>query len=264
VGAPSASEATGVGPPEAAVRAERLAHQESHLSGSADWLEEAIFGTLDGVITALALVVTLAVVVTADDHTIFLTVMAAAVAGTLSMYVGARLSAQSRADLIRRERAREEWEVDHVPEIERREVEEIYEKQGFTPAEVKLLTDRVTADKKRWVDLMMRDELGLQEEAKVQPGRHAAIIGLSYLLGCGLLALPFLASSSVVGSVAGRGVGSDFLGSMVLGALTLCGVGVLEARFAGRHPLREAAIMVSVGLATAIAVFVVTTLLTPA
>ncbi len=235
-----------------------------HRAESANWLEEWVFGMLDGVITALALVVTLGLVLDEPTHDTFLTIMAAAVAGTLSMYVGALLSARSRTHVIRSERAREEWEVDHVPEIERREVEEIYRNQGFSPAEVKILTDRVTADKKRWVDMMMRDELGLIEEGEDRAGQHAAIIGFSYLIGAGLLSLPFLFASTTVGSIAGHAFGSAFVVAMALGSLILASVGLLESRFGGTHPLRGAAEMIAIGLATALAVFVVTILLTPA
>src|SRR5271156_6564540 len=139
-------------------------HQEAHQSQGADWLEEAVFGSLDGVITSLGLVVTVGAVLSLTNHAIFLTVIAAAVAGELSMFVGAFLSARSTENLIRRERAREEWEVDHVPHIERQEVEEIYRKQGYTPEETATLVEILTRDKKRWVDMMMRDELGLPYE----------------------------------------------------------------------------------------------------
>lgn len=248
----------------AAPRSALSVHAESHAAGSADWLEESVFGTLDGVITSLALVVALDLILAESAHTVFLTVIAASVAGTISMFVGALLSARSRAQLIRRERAREEWEVDHVPEIERREVQEIYEKQGFSPAEVEILVKGVTSDRKRWVDMMMRDELGLPSDEVDRSTRHAGIIGFSYLIGCGLLALPYLFASHTVASLAGHSVGSDFVSSLSIGALVLASVGVLEARFSGTHPVRGAAEMIAIGLAAAIAVFLVTLLLTPA
>jgi len=102
-------------------------HKEAHQSQGVEWLEEAVFGSLDGVITSLGLVVTVGAVLALSNHAIFLTVIAAAVAGTLSMFVGAFLSARSTENLIRRERAREEWEVDNVPHVERQEVEELLE-----------------------------------------------------------------------------------------------------------------------------------------
>ncbi|HTT26318.1 MAG TPA: VIT1/CCC1 transporter family protein [Thermoplasmata archaeon] len=239
-------------------------HQESHQNEGAEWLEEAVFGSLDGVITSLGLVVTVGAVLSLENHAIFLTVIAAAVAGTLSMFVGAFLSARSTENLIRRERAREEWEVDHVPQIERQEVEEIYRKQGYTEAETATLVEILTRDKKRWVDMMMRDELGLPYEPPKRSFRHAAIIGLSYLVGAGIPALPFLYPNDPTRSVLGHAVGVSFLVSLGLGALILATVGVLDAGFAGRSRVRSAAEIIAIGFATAIAVFLVTTLLAPA
>ncbi len=240
------------------------AHAEMHFADSADWLEEAVFGSLDGVITSLALVVTLNIVLSETSHTVFLTVIGASVAGTISMFVGALLSARSRENLRKRERAREEWEVDHIPEIERQEIEEIYRKQGFSESEVRLLADRICSDRKLWVDVMMRDELGLPAEESTRSTRHAGIIGFSYLLGGGLLALPFLFSSGPTRTVLGHTLGIEFFTSLGLGALVLAIVGVVEARFSGAHPVRSVAEIVAIGLAAAIAVFLVTTALTPA
>jgi VIT1/CCC1 family predicted Fe2+/Mn2+ transporter len=239
-------------------------HTESHQGQGAEWLEEAVFGSLDGVITSLGLVVTVGAVLVLANHAVFLTVVAAAVAGTLSMFVGAYLSARSTENLVRRERAREEWEVDHVPEIERQEVEEIYRKQGYTEEETQTLVQILTKDRKRWVDMMMRDELGLPAEPPARSLRHAAVIGISYLVGAGIPALPFLAPQDPTRVILGHAVGVSFLASLSLGALILASVGILDAGFAGRSRIRSAAEIVGIGFATAIAVFLVTTLLAPA
>src|SRR5579871_724535 len=239
-------------------------HAEPHRIGEADWLEEAIFGSLDGVITSLALVVTVAAVLDEPHHAVFLTVIAASVAGTLSMFVGAYLSSRSAEHLVRRERAREEWEVDHVPEIERQEVEEIYRRQGFNAEEVAILVKGLTSDKKRWVDMMMRDELGLSAEPPERSFRHASIIGVSYLVGGSLPALPFLFAGTSAGSFLGHPVEDTLMVSLGLGAVILAVVGVIDAGFSGRGRLRSIVDMLAIGFATAIAVFLVTTLLAPA
>jgi vacuolar iron transporter family protein len=254
-----------VSPAEAArVRASMATHQETHRAGEADWLEDAVFGTLDGVITAVALAVTVSAVLLASDHQVFLTVIAGAVAGTLSMFAGAYLSAQSRASLIRAERAREEFEVDHMPEIERAEVEEIYRKRGFSDEEVSILVKGVTSDRKRWVDMMMRDELGLDPEAPPRPLRHAWLIGVSYFLGGAIPALPFLSNSRASLSFAGHPVPETLLASLALGGIIMGTVGGLEAGICAQSRTKEALQVVAIGFATAITVFLVTTLLTPA
>lgn len=241
------------------------AHAEPHRIGEAEWLEEAVFGSLDGVITALALVVTVSAVLSEPAHSVFLTVIGAAVAGTMSMFVGAYLSSRSHENLVARERAREEWEVDHVPEIERAEVEEIYHRQGFTDAEVAILVNRLTSDKKRWVDMMMRDELGLEAEPPERSFRHAGVIGGSYLVGGAIPALPFLDTGNArIGWFFGHPVPATLVISLTLGAVVLAAVGLVDAGFSGRSRWRSLVDMLAIGFATAIAVFVVTTVLSPA
>lgn len=240
------------------------AHAEPHRVGEADWLEEAVFGSLDGVITSLALVVTVGAVLAESGKTVFLTVIAAAIAGTMSMFVGAYLSARSRENVVRKERAREEWEVDHVPEIERQEVVDIYRQQGFSEAEVEILVRGLTSDKKRWVDMMMRDELGLEADPPQRSFRHAGIIGVSYLIGGAIPALPWLFGGVSAGRFLGHAVADTLLASLGLGAIILATVGVIDSGFSGRGRLRSALDMLAIGFATAIAVFAVTTLLQPA
>lgn len=249
--------------PAGAPRPPIPSHHEPHQIGEADWLEEAIFGSLDGVITSLALVVAVSAVLGYTSHDVFLTVIAGAVAGTMSMFVGAYLSARSRDHLIRRERKREEWEVDHVPEIERAEVEEIYRKQGFNDEEVAILVRGLTSDKKRWVDMMMRDELGLEANPPDRSFRHAGVIGASYFAGGTLPAIPFLFATSPAGHLVGHPIGNTLLASLTVGGLILGVIGGIDSRFSGRGRARSILDMLAIGFATVIAVFVVTTALTP-
>jgi VIT1/CCC1 family predicted Fe2+/Mn2+ transporter len=229
--------------------------EEGHKSASADRLDDSVFGVLDGVITAISLSVATALVVRLDHAGVFLTIVAAAVAGTLSMFTGSALGARARADLIRRERKREEWEVDHMPDEERREMEEIYRARGFTPAEVEILVARVTSDKTRWVDAMMRDELGLPVQPQSEPLNRAATIGVFYLLGGVLPALPYL-----IGSLP---IVSDLELSVAVGAVELAAVGFLSSLYSERSTLRGILEIVGIGLGTAAAVVLVTLALQP-
>ena len=162
---------------------------EGHKSERADRLEDSVFGVLDGVITAISLSVATAGVARIGHAGVLLTIVAAAVAGSLSMFTGALLSGRAKADLIRSERAREEREVDELPEEERREVHDIYRNRGLTEEETKILVDAVTSNKRLWVDTMMREELGLPPYPEDQPIAHAGTIGVFYLIG-GILAGP--------------------------------------------------------------------------
>ncbi|MCI4336494.1 MAG: VIT1/CCC1 transporter family protein [Thermoplasmata archaeon] len=218
-------------------------------------LEEVVFGVLDGVITSLALVVGVDGVLShaVGDITsrfVFLAILAATLGGMMSMFVGAWLSARSRQKVIRRERAREEQHIAELPELEREHLRGTFRRQGFGEPEVEILVKAVTGDTKRWVDVMMRDELKLPTESEPQPVTHGAVIGVAYLLGGLLPAAPFLLTSSLQ---------TGLWASLAIGGIQLAGVGFVEAHFGGSSPWRGAAEVAAIGLAAAFAVFLVTT-----
>jgi VIT1/CCC1 family predicted Fe2+/Mn2+ transporter len=228
---------------------------EGHKSGGARALEDSVFGVLDGVITAISLSVATAGVVRLNHAGVFLTIVAAAVAGALSMFSGALLSGRAKADLIRREREREEREVLEKPEEELREMETIYRARGFAPEEIAILLKRLSADKKLWVDTMMVDELGLPPRPEAEPLTHAGTIGVYYLIGGVLPALPYLTSWLPVFQ--------ELELSVAIGAAELAAVGLVSSLFSDRSWFKGVVEILAVGLGTAAAVLLVTLALQP-
>jgi VIT1/CCC1 family predicted Fe2+/Mn2+ transporter len=228
---------------------------EGHKSERADRLEDSVFGVLDGVITAISLSVATAGVARIGHAGVLLTIVAAAVAGSLSMFTGALLSGRAKADLIRSERAREEREVDELPEEERREVHDIYRNRGLTEEETKILVDAVTSNKRLWVDTMMREELGLPPYPEDQPIAHAGTIGVFYLIGGILPGLPYLLTS--------LSLFSELELSVAVGSAELAIVGIVGSLYSSRSWYQSVAEILAVGLGTAAAVLLVTLALQP-
>ena len=170
------------------------------------------------------------------------------------MFVGALLSARALSNLIQRERLREEREVVEKPEEERQEVRDIYLARGFTKDETEILVQRVTSDRERWVDMMMRDELGLAE-ADPAPFRHGLVIGASYLLAGILPALPFLSHNFPVAQ--------ELWASLSVGGIELVIVGILQAHSSGTSRIRGAGEILLIGIGTALAVFLIIVALQP-
>ncbi|MCI4369904.1 MAG: VIT1/CCC1 transporter family protein, partial [Thermoplasmata archaeon] len=183
------------------------------------------------------------------------TIVAAAVAGSLSMFTGALLSGRAKADLIRSERAREEREVDELPEEERREVHDIYRNRGLTEEETKILVDAVTSNKRLWVDTMMREELGLPPYPEDQPIAHAGTIGVFYLIGGILPGLPYLLTR--------LSLFSELELSVAVGSAELAIVGIVGSLYSSRSWYQSVAEILAVGLGTAAAVLLVTLALQP-
>lgn len=147
-------------------------HTEDTLHKNVSWvgrfekyLPEAVYGSIDGIVTTFAVVAGAA---GADlDITIVLILgLANLFADGLSMSIGSYLSKRSEQDSYRKHQRIEEWEIENLPEAERKEVEDIYREKGFEGEELEMVVNRITSNKKVWLDTMMKDELGLTIEKK--------------------------------------------------------------------------------------------------
>jgi len=76
------------------------------------------------------------------------------------MGIGAYLASKSQRDFFESEKARERREIEEFPELERKEIRDIFTKLGFLKDEVETIVNRVTSDKDLWVRFMMRERAG--------------------------------------------------------------------------------------------------------
>src|SRR3989344_2410279 len=132
---------------------------QSH-AGHGEYVGDMVYGALDGIVTTFAVVAGAAGAGLGPGIVIVLG-MANLIADGLSMAVGNYLSMKSDSDFYKKEKEREEWEVDHYPDGEREEIRQIYKKKGFAGKNLETLVELITSKKTVWVDTMMTDELGL-------------------------------------------------------------------------------------------------------
>jgi len=145
---------------------EGFIHQEnSFLGRHQNYLAEFVYGGIDGSITTFA-VVAGAVGAGLDNSIIIILGFANLFADGFSMSIGAYMSAKSEKQNFHKQKAIEYWEVDNMPETERDEIKDIYRKKGFEEPLLSQVVAVITKDKDRWVDVMMKDELGLIEDDK--------------------------------------------------------------------------------------------------
>lgn len=145
---------------------EEFIHQESSFLGRhQNYLSEFVYGGIDGSITTFA-VVAGAVGAGLDNAIIIILGFANLFADGFSMSIGAYISAKSEKQNYHKQKAIEYWEVDNLPDTEREEIREIYREKGFEEPLLSQVVEVITKDKDRWVDVMMKDELGLIEEEK--------------------------------------------------------------------------------------------------
>ena len=164
-----------------------LEHDEDFIHDSNNWfnkyqeyLGEFVYGGIDGAVTTFA-VVSGAVGAGLNNDVIIILGFANLLADGFAMSVGAYLSTKSVKDNYNKHKQIEYWEVDNLPEKEREEVEDIYRAKGFKGELLQQVVDIITADKDRWVDVMMKDELMMSEETK-SPLMMGFITYISFVL----------------------------------------------------------------------------------
>jgi vacuolar iron transporter family protein len=90
------------------------------------------------------------------------------------------------------ERAREEEETETYPERERWEVAAVLHRYGLRGDTLARAVEAIAADKRRWVDFMMRFELDLIEPQPARAAQEAAALAVGQALGGLLPLLPLL------------------------------------------------------------------------
>lgn len=129
------------------------------------YIGDMVYGAIDGIVTTFAVV---SGVAGASLHSGIVLILGFAnlFADGLSMAVGNYLGTKSEVEYKRRERYREEWEVENLPEEEKVEVRHIYRRKGFTGELLEKVVEVITGDKKQWVDTMLLEELHIIPEQK--------------------------------------------------------------------------------------------------
>lgn len=145
-----------------------------------NYLGEFVYGGIDGSVTTFAVVAGAAGANLASPIVIILG-FANLIADGFAMSVGSYVSTKSEKQKYDKHKAVEYWEVDNLPEKEREEIKEIYAAKGFKGELLEKVVDTITADKDRWVDVMMKEELEMAAETK-SPLAMGTVTFLSFLL----------------------------------------------------------------------------------
>lgn len=155
-------------------------HVERHFLGS-ESVRDVVIGMADGLTVPFALAAGLSAAVT-STQIIVTAGLAEIVAGAIAMGLGGYLAARTDQEHFASEERREAWEVDNMREAEVTEVRDIFSAYGLTGAALDSVVAALAADKKRWVDFMMRFELGLEKPDPKRAPISAATIAVSYLI----------------------------------------------------------------------------------
>jgi len=154
-------------------------------------LRDIILGGQDGLVNVLGLVLGVAAA-TAQLRIIMAAALAATFSESIAMGGVAYTSALADRDYYLAQMAKEQREVEEVPDVETEEVREIFRDKGIHGELLERVTKEITSDKKVWVDVMMRDELHLAPVSDKGVVRRALVTGFSTLIGSLIPLIPFL------------------------------------------------------------------------
>jgi len=171
-------------------RIPRQTHVEQHFTAT-ETVRDIVIGMSDGLTVPFALAAGISGAI-AVSHIIVTAGVAELAAGGISMGLGGYLAARTDFEHYGSERKRELDEVREIPREEAREVFKIFRTYGLNDEDAGRVTTAITADKKRWVDFMMRFELQLEEPDRKRAPLSALTIGGSYVAGGLIPLLPYM------------------------------------------------------------------------
>ncbi|PBQ33707.1 iron transporter [Sphingobacteriaceae bacterium] len=227
-----------------------MEHKEKHLKSS-EFITDVVIGMSDGLTVPFALAAGLSGAV-ASNAIIITAGIAEIVAGSIAMGLGGYLAGKTEEEHYQSELQREYEEVDRVPERELQEIKEIFGTYGLSKESQETIAKELAKDKHKWVDFMMKFELGL-EKPKAGRATHSALtIGISYAIG-GLIPLTayFFTDHPYQGLIA----------SSIITVLCLFIFGFLKSRVTGQPAFMGALKVTVIGIIAAASAFAIARLI---
>lgn len=221
-----------------------LHHHEEHLHSS-DFIRDIVLGMSDGLTVPFALAAGLSGAVD-SNNIIVIAGIAEIVAGSIAMGLGGYLAGKTEQDHYASELKREYHEVEHLRHREIEETKEFFAGIGLSEELQLRATEEIAQDKDKWVDFMMKYELGLDKPDPRRATKSAFNIGASYIAG-GLVPLsPYFFTTTPM---------EGFQYSVILTLLCLFVFGWFKSKITGINPWMGAVRVTLIGAMAAAAAF---------
>ncbi|MHA1718462.1 MAG: VIT1/CCC1 transporter family protein [Promethearchaeota archaeon] len=191
-----------------------------HLQGG-ELIRQVTFGMNDGIVSIFALLAGIAGA-GQSPKTILISLLAATIAGALSMAAGEFISGKGEHEYYKHEIEQERLEIKLCPDIEKEEIRIIYRKKGFEGDILEEIVDKIIQNEDLWVREMVIEELGVTEIEQAPGIKTSIIIFFSFILGALFPVLPYLIlfqSSLIEMTLFWIATGITFGGLFLAGAL---------------------------------------------
>lgn len=216
----------------------RLAQGPNH-----SYLKDFIYGAIDGAVTTFAIVAGVAGAGLSAGVVIVLgaaNLLADGFSMAISNFLGSR-AAEQQSQKARKE---EEDHIELYPEGEREEIRQIFAAKGFEGPELDHAVGVITADRKRWIDTMIQEELGLP--LSNPSASKAGLVTFGAFVIAGAVPLLPYAVNLITGSAL-----QAFLISALMTGVTFFAIGALKSRFVHQRWLTAGAETLVIGGAAA-------------
>jgi VIT1/CCC1 family predicted Fe2+/Mn2+ transporter len=191
----------------------------------------------DGLTVPFALAAGLSAAVTSSSL-IVTAGLAEVAAGAIAMGLGGYLAAKTDTEHFDAEVARERREIAEVPHREVAEVESVMRGFGLEGEPLERVVAAITADRDRWVEFMMRFELGIERPDPRRAFTSAFTIGGAYIVGGLVPLVPYMLVPAVPDAM---------VWSVISTGVALLAFGAIKGRFTGMNLVRSAVQTLVVG-----------------
>jgi VIT1/CCC1 family predicted Fe2+/Mn2+ transporter len=218
-----------------------------HRTSRSGTLRAVIFGVSDGLVSNLSLVMGVAGASSASPRFVLLAGVAGLLAGAFSMAAGEYISMQSQRELFERQIELERAEMEAMPEEEEAELAAAYRAKGFARDEATRIAHRLFQDPEAALDILVREELGLDPDELGSPWGAASGSMISFALGAAVPVIPFLFGGGL--AITAISLAASLLALFAVGA----GVSMLTGRSLVFSGLRQ----LGIGLGAAIVTYLI-------
>jgi len=204
-------------------------HVERHFTAT-EAVRDVVIGMSDGLTVPFALAAGLSAAVTSSSL-IVTAGLAEVAAGAIAMGLGGYLAAKTDIEHFDAEVARERREIAEVPHREVAEVESVMRGFGLEGEPLERVVAAITADRDRWVEFMMRFELGIERPDPRRAFTSALTIGGAYIVGGLVPLVPYMLVPAVPDAM---------VWSVISTGVALLAFGAIKGRFTGMNLVRSA------------------------
>ena len=204
-------------------------HVERHFTAT-EAVRDVVIGMSDGLTVPFALAAGLSAAVTSSSL-IVTAGLAEVAAGAIAMGLGGYLAAKTDIEHFDAEVARERREIAEVPHREVAEVESVMRGFGLDGEPLERVVAAITANRDRWVEFMMRFELGIERPDPRRAFTSAFTIGGAYIVGGLVPLVPYMLVPAVHDAM---------VWSVISTGVALLAFGAIKGRFTGMNLVRSA------------------------